>query len=344
MKAFPMFIRTTDRRVVIVGGGEQAAQKARLMLKTDAKLVFVAFDLDDEVAAIVNDGRAEHETHLSAEVFDDAAMAFIATECPALDSSAHALARAAARCPVNVVDRPELCDLTTPAIVDRDPVVIAIGSEGTAPILTREIKTQIEVMLSPRLGALAALAGRLRPAVARSLRREDRRRFWTWFFTSTPRAAWTRGAEREAAAITKTAIAKGKTPEDEPAAFSIIEGSVRSTDLLTLRMVKRLQDADVIFCDAETNSDILELARRDAARVHVNADSRFAGGLSGLMQAHVKPGQSAVWIANRATFSKGVGPYAIEDHANIEVLAHGHSSDHRSDDAHGAAPTMLSER
>jgi uroporphyrin-III C-methyltransferase/precorrin-2 dehydrogenase/sirohydrochlorin ferrochelatase len=321
MKAFPMFIRTTGRRVVIVGGGEQAAQKARLMLKTDAQLVFVAQTLDDEVAAIVDEGRATQETQLSAAIFDDAAMAFVATGCPALDHAAHALARTA-RCPVNVVDKPELCDLTTPALVDRDPVVIAIGSEGTAPILTREIKTAVEVMLSPRLGALAALAGRLRPAVARSLPSDQRRRFWTWFFTSAPRAAWTRGAEREAAAMTKDAIAAGRVPDDATPLISVIDGAVRDTDLLTLRVVKRLQDADVIFCDPGTNPDILELARRDAARVQLNPDSRFPGGPMALIRSQIGQGQSAVWIAGHASLSQR---FENAPGMETEVLINGHT-------------------
>ena len=116
-----------------------------------------------------------------------------------IDASAQALARAV-RCPVNVVDRPEMCDITTPALVDRDPVVIAIGSEGTAPVLTREIKVALETMLAPRIGALAALAGRLRPAVAQSIPHDQRRRFWSWVFRGAPRAAWDRGGERAASA------------------------------------------------------------------------------------------------------------------------------------------------
>ncbi|MEL7263083.1 MAG: bifunctional precorrin-2 dehydrogenase/sirohydrochlorin ferrochelatase, partial [Pseudomonadota bacterium] len=159
MKAFPMFIRTTGRRVVIVGGGEQAAQKARLLLKTDAMLVLVADTLEDELEGLVAAGRAEHVRTLTAEVFDDAAMAFVGTGCPGLDAAVHGLAKAA-RCPVNVVDQPDLCDMTTPAIVDRDPIVVAIGSEGTSPVLTRQIKTQLEQSLPQSIGGLAALAGR----------------------------------------------------------------------------------------------------------------------------------------------------------------------------------------
>ena len=165
MKAFPMFIRTTGRRVVVVGGGEQAAQKVRLLLKTDAELVVVAASLEDELQGLHEEGRIRWERTLSAELFDGAAMAFIGTGCPGLDGAAQGLAKAM-RCPVNVVDQPDLCDLTTPALVDRDPIVVAIGSEGTAPVLTRDIKTKLEAMLPQNLGGLAALAGRLRPSVA----------------------------------------------------------------------------------------------------------------------------------------------------------------------------------
>jgi len=147
MKSFPMFIRTTDRRVIIVGGGEQAAQKTRLILKTDARIILVAPRLEDELAGAVAQGTVEWSAGpVTLATFEGAAMAFIATGCPAHDAALHALATAA-RCPVNVVDRPDLCDITTPAIVDRDPIVVAIGSEGTAPVLTREIKSRLEQIL-----------------------------------------------------------------------------------------------------------------------------------------------------------------------------------------------------
>lgn len=267
MKSFPMFIRTTGRCVVIVGGGETAAQKARLMLKTDAEIVLVAPDLDAELAGLVAEGRARHETTLTAASFDNAAMAFVGTGCPGLDASAQALARAV-RCPVNVVDRPEMCDITTPALVDRDPVVIAIGSEGTAPVLTREIKVALETMLAPRIGALAALAGRLRPAVAQSIPHDQRRRFWSWVFRGAPRAAWDRGGERAASAAIKQAVQEGRVPGDTtPGRLSVIDVPEGGADLLTLRAVRRLQEADLIVTDAGLSAEVLELARRDAHRL-----------------------------------------------------------------------------
>ena len=307
MKAFPMFIRTTDRRVVIVGGGEQAAQKARLMLKTDAQIVLVAPELDEELTALVEEGRATQETTLSAASFDAAAMAFIATGCPGFDGAAQALARAA-RCPVNVVDRPDLCDITTPAIVDRDPIVVAIGSEGTSPILTREIKTQLETLLPPRMGALAALAGRLRPAVARAIPHHQRRAFWGWVFRGAPRAAWNRGAEREAATAIKQALAEGRAPEtDRAGLLSLIDAGAGQSDLMTLRAVARLQEADVIFLSGELPQDLLELARRDAERVILPAPGTGTAfpldGFEPALLAEARAGRRVVRLCGAADYA-----------------------------------------
>ncbi|PZX15938.1 uroporphyrin-III C-methyltransferase/precorrin-2 dehydrogenase/sirohydrochlorin ferrochelatase [Palleronia aestuarii] len=270
MQSFPMFIRTTGRRVVIAGGGEQAAQKARLLTKTDAQLVLVAPALDAELAALVKSGRACHVPGpVTSTLFEGAAMGFIATGCPGLDASLSDLARAA-RCPVNVVDQPALCDLTTPSIVDRDPVVVAIGTEGTAPVLARQIKTEVERLLPPSLGGLAAFAGRLRAGVAARVPREGRRAFWRWVFSGDPRTAWIRGAERDAARLVKQALEAGRAPDALSAgSVAYIGAGPGARDLLTLRAVARLQEADVIFHDRLDDPDVMELARRDAERVFV---------------------------------------------------------------------------
>ena len=267
MQSFPMFLKMAGRRVVIVGGGEQAAQKSRLMLKTEAAITIVAPSLDDELTALVSKGRAEHhDGAISPDLFRDTALVFIATGCPAIDRAIHALAKEAGAT-VNVVDQPALCDATTPSIVDRDPVVVAIGTEGTAPVLGRAIKTQIEKTLDPRLGAYASLAGRLRDAVAAKVSKENRREFWRWAFHDTPWLAFKRGAEREAAELLKTAIDGGDLQGG--GTISLVGAGPGARDLLTLRAVERLQDADVIFYDRLVDPEVLELARRDAERVYV---------------------------------------------------------------------------
>ena len=270
MKSFPMFIRTTGRRVVIVGDGEQAAQKARLVLKTDADIVLAASEPEVELKDLITKGRAHwHQGSITPALFEGAAMGFVATGCPGLDASIHTLAQEAG-CPVNVVDQPDLCDLTTPSLVDRDPVVVAIGTEGTAPVLARQIKTNVEEVLSPDLGGLAALAGRLRGAVAHHVARDKRRAFWAWVFAEGPRAAWDRGSEAEATRDIKDAIAAGSAPtSSQEGIVSLIGAGPGAKDLLTLRAVARLQEADIIYYDRLVDAEVLELARRDAERVYV---------------------------------------------------------------------------
>ena len=268
MHSFPMFIRTTGRRVVIAGGGEQAAQKARLMLKTDAELVLLAPELDAELADLVATGRARQDGgRITPDSFADAALVFIATGCPGLDAALHALAKAGGA-QVNVVDQPALCDMTTPSLVDRDPVVVAIGTEGTAPVLARQIKTQVEQMLDPTLGSFAALAGRLRGAVATGIARKDRRAFWHWAFAEAPWQMHRSGQARAAADLLKQTIRNRAVPEAQ-GHIALVGAGPGARDLLTLRAVQRLQEADVIFYDRLVDPDVLELARRDAERIYV---------------------------------------------------------------------------
>ncbi|MGP9790846.1 siroheme synthase CysG [Roseinatronobacter sp. NSM] len=270
MKTFPMFLQMAGRHVVIVGGGEQAAQKARLILKTEARIVLVAPELDAELSALVAQGRATQVSDLSVGVFREAALVFVATGCVGLDYAAHALAKEAGAL-VNVVDRPALCDATTPSIVDRDPVVVAISTEGTAPVLARQIKSKMEMLLEPALGDLAALAGRLRPEVAQRIPQRARRFFWDWVFNGPPRQAMARGAERDAATLVKDALAVGCTPAVQ-GAIALVGAGPGAADLLTLRALRLLQEADVIYYDRLVDPGVLELARRDAERVFVGKE------------------------------------------------------------------------
>ena len=132
MRYFPMFLDMAERTALLAGGGEQIAQKARLLKRTEARLVIMSEDLIPELAALVEAGRATHiATDLDAAAIADAAYAFIATEDEELDLEIADHARAAGAL-VNMVDRPAECDMITPALVDRDPVVVAIGTEGAA--------------------------------------------------------------------------------------------------------------------------------------------------------------------------------------------------------------------
>ena len=269
MKTFPMFLKMTGRRVVIIGGGEQAAQKVRLILKTEARIEVWAPVLEPELAELAAEGRVQHHAGaITPESFQGAALAFIATGCPGIDMALHTLAKLSDAV-VNVVDQPDLCDAITPSIVDRDPVVVAIGTEGTAPVLARQIKTKLEETLEPRLGDLAALAGRMRTAAAARLDPRKRRELWRWVFNDRPRQLVGSGAEREAAREIKSAIETGAFGASSGGSVSLVGAGPGAKDLITLRGVQRLQEADVIYYDRLLDPEILELARRDAERIYV---------------------------------------------------------------------------
>ncbi|MBP0482669.1 siroheme synthase CysG [Sagittula salina] len=285
MKTFPMFLKMAGRRVVICGTGEEAARKARLVLKTEAALRILGpgapGDMDPELAGLIASGRADHHAVPRPDTFAATALTFIATGCPGLDASLADMARRHGAV-VNVVDRPEMCDATTPSIVDRDPLVVAIGTEGAAPVLGRAIKTEIETMLSPRLGPFVALAGRLRDAVAAHIPHRQRRGFWEWAFTGEAFRAHLAGRERAAAEILKDAIANGTAPAPK-GHIALVGAGPGARDLLTMRAVQRLQQADVIFYDRLVEPEVLELARRDADRVYVGKEV----GASAWPQAHI---------------------------------------------------------
>ena len=255
MKYFPMFIKVDQHPVLIVGGGEQATQKCRLLLKTSAKIIVAADDLDPELLHLVSERKINAIPMVEAvHRLRDAVLVFVATGCRGADAGFAYCASSLGRV-VNVVDQPALCGAITPSIVDRDPVVVAIGTEGTAPILGRTLKARIEESLEPRLGELAELAGRLRAEVGLRFDARERRSLWRWVFGGAPRAAFARGEQREAIRMIKDAIA-GRTRADKSLGrISIVATSTDSADLLTLRAAQRLHIADEVFFDGDVSKD-----------------------------------------------------------------------------------------
>lgn len=304
MRAFPMFIKTTDRCVVIVGGGEEATQKYRLISKSDARIVLVAETLNAELSEAVQQGLAtQFSDAVTSDVFFDAAMVFIATGDEEIDTAMHGLAKQAGAL-VNVVDNPPLCDMTTPSIVDRDPVIIAIGTEGTAPVLARLIKTKMEGMLTPNLGALAKLAGELRHRVNETFPGKQRA-FWAWVFRQAPMQHFARGHEDAGQDAIVAALNEGQIPSDaERHPISVISTDCQGYDLLTMRAVACLQEADVIYIEPCVDEAILELPRRDARRIEMPVrSSEQADAIKGAMAHQDKGRRVAIVLAPNSPLS-----------------------------------------
>ncbi len=278
MRYFPIFVDLDDRTVLIAGGGEKALQKLRLLSKTTARIRIVAEQISVEIAALAQAPAVviEQRQFMPSDLVG-AAIVFAANDAPGVNSEVAAAARGAG-VPVNVVDGPRESSFIMPAIVDRDPVVVAIGTEGAAPILAREIKAKIEGWLPSNFGRVAeramALRVRVREAVTDMV---ARRRLWEALLQGPWRAAVLRGDNDGAAGEFERQLAAVGSGVGCAGSVSLIGCGPGEPDLLTLKAQQRLQEADVLVVDRLVNPAILEYARRDAVRFDVGKE---AGGPS----------------------------------------------------------------
>ncbi|MCP4380927.1 MAG: uroporphyrinogen-III C-methyltransferase [Hyphomicrobiales bacterium] len=293
---FPAFHKVDGRTVVVVGGGEEAAAKVRLLAETKAKIVVYAESLDTRTGADLIAAHGEWRgTQPSSADLAGAALVFAATGSEDSDREIRSLSKSAG-VPVNVVDRPELCDFFTPALVNRAPLAVAVGSEGVAPVLSRHVRARIEGLLAPAFGDLAGLADRLRDRVTRSLRRvTDRRRFWARFFSGSVAENVFAGrlGEAEGEALRMLEIEPNLAGH-----VSLVGAGPGSEDLLTLRAQRALQEADVIVYDRLVPEAIVAQGRRDARRIHVGKakgnHSRSQSDINSLLVSEARSGNRVV--------------------------------------------------
>lgn len=294
MRAFPIFVQAEGRTIIVFGGGADAAAKLRLVAKTRARILVVAEAL---VPGEIDLGAAQwvQMDPLSFVFPEDTALAYAATGEEALDAkiAAHARANHVIVC---AADQPEVSDFITPAIVDRDPVVIAIGTEGTAPVLARMIKAQIEASLPQALGGLAKLANSFRDRVADTIAPGgERRAFWRGFF----KGALQDRLDVETARERAEAILSGQNDVEAREGFiSFVGSGPGGPDLMTLKARKVLDEADVVLYDALVAPEILELARREALMVNVGKrcgkHSLNQQDICDLLVEHAKQGHHVV--------------------------------------------------
>jgi uroporphyrin-III C-methyltransferase/precorrin-2 dehydrogenase/sirohydrochlorin ferrochelatase len=326
LKTFPVSLDLTDRIVLLVGGGEAMLRKARLLAPFGPRLRVVADGpvLPDLLA-------------LAAEVKDrpfipgdliGAVLAFADGE----DGPTAALVSALAGSrgiPVNVPDRPALSSFIMPAIIDRDPITIAISSGGAAPVLVRRLREKLESVLHPNLGGLARFLDSWRPAVkARPGDEVARRRFWEAAIDGEPAAQLLAGNDNAARSAMQHAVDDPGFGQAPTGRVWLVGAGPGDPDLLTLRALRVLQDADVVVHDKLVDDRVMDYVRRDARRIFVGKTKAnhtlTQDAINALLVAEAKAGHRVVRLKGGDPFVFGRGGEEVEAlraaHVPVEVV------------------------
>ena len=268
MDALPLFHILRGRRALLVGGGEVALRKARLLDSAGAVLRVVAPHVHSELRELVEQGGGELLERRYAEGdLGDCVLAIAATDDEPLNAQVSRDARARS-VPVNVVDSPALCSVIFPAIVDRSPLLVAVSSGGDAPVLARLLRAKLETWIPATYGQLAELASRFREAVKQRLPDlQQRRQFWEEVFQGPVAERVLSGQPAEAERLLADKLAGGQA--EARGEVYLVGAGPGDPDLLTFRALRLMQQADVVLYDRLVAPAILDLCRRDADRLYV---------------------------------------------------------------------------
>ena len=311
LQHFPAFLSLDNKPCLLVGGGDVASRKARLLLAAGASLTVVAPDVSPSMTRML----AEHSglrwiaRKFTEADLDGCWLVVSATGDPAIESRV-AAAAGRRRIFCNAVDDKDNCSFITPAIVDRSPVVVAISTGGSAPVLARRLREVIEKLLPPALGRLAELARELRDEVKANL--DDfaaRLRFWERFFDGSVAQDAYAGDLRNARARAMQLLADADiSPQGEA---WLVGAGPGDPGMLTLAALQAMQRADVILHDRLVSGEILSLARRDATLVSVGKTPGCAANsqqeINALLVGLVADGKRVVRLKGGDPFIFGRG-------------------------------------
>lgn len=315
MDYLPIFCRLDNKPVLLVGGGEVAERKARLLLDAGAQLTVVAPELDPELAELAANGTIEWLAgEFAPAQLTGKWLVVAATDRREVNALVYQSANQA-RIFANVVDDPKRSSFIMPSIIDRSPLMVAISSGGKAPVLARLLREKLEALLPQHLGAVAAFAGSLRERVkARFASMGERRRFWERLL----------GADRLGQALARgdsasaNQLADSLFADDAGARGEVILVGAGPGDpgLLTLHALRQMQQADVVVYDRLVSDEVMALVRRDAKRIFVG---KQAGnhcvpqeGINQLLLEEAKKGQRVVRLKGGDPFIFGRGGEELE--------------------------------
>jgi uroporphyrin-III C-methyltransferase/precorrin-2 dehydrogenase/sirohydrochlorin ferrochelatase len=272
MDHLPIFLNVKGTRSLVVGGDFLAARKADLLLRAGCKLTVLAPTLGEELTHLAQTQDFEHKMgELSAEDLAGCKVVFGCSRDQAINRKLCDLAEAAGIL-VNITDDPGSCDFIMPAIVDRSPLLVAIASSGTSPLLTRMLRARFETDIPAAYGRLAEFAGSYRDRIKKSIPNGTRRRrFWETMIAGPVAEHIFSGQIEQAQSLMENLLDEAARDGDkQPIGEVYLVGTgPGDPDLLTFRALRLMQQADVVLYDRLIGEGILNLVRRDAQRIYV---------------------------------------------------------------------------
>lgn len=289
LSVLPVFFKLRGKPVLVIGGGEPAAWKAELLAQAGAKVQVIAVEICDELVGLARRDNLQGKVQLHPRHFVDAdfrGMALVVADAED-DAEAASIAQIAARfgVPCNTIDRAQFCTFQFGSIVNRSPVVIGISTDGAAPVLGQTIRTRIESLLPQTLSRWADYAREIRPVVLeRFSAGAERRQFWAQFASLAfgpflPGQAWLSVSPNSGATKRGTLNTITVNPDDP--------------DELTIRSIRILRNADIIYCHPSICAGILDHARREASRSVAESCSVVASEI----RSHIDRGRHIVFVA-----------------------------------------------
>ena len=316
MDIFPISLKLQQQPCLIVGGGHIAYRKAVLLHKAGAVIHIIAPDIDANLLQLVEESQGQYIQALyPAQIqLNDYRLVIAATDDYAVNTQVFEDCEAL-KILVNSVDDPPHCRFMVPAIVDRSPLVISVASNGTSPVLSRQIRTQLETSIPHGMGKLAEFSGKWRAAVKAKISNPDERRvFWEDLYASPLKEQVFHDNLTEADSLIEQALAEWKTPKGE---VYLVGAGPGDPELLTLKALRLMQQADVVIYDRLVSPAIMELCRRDATKIYVGkARSNHAvpqEGINALLVEYASKGQRVCRLKGGDPFIFGRGGEEIQE-------------------------------
>jgi uroporphyrin-III C-methyltransferase/precorrin-2 dehydrogenase/sirohydrochlorin ferrochelatase len=317
MNYFPAFFDLTAQKVLIVGGGEVALRKLALLTRAGAKVMVVAPQMLPEFSEQAATGKisAVLREFIPSDL-DGARLVIVATSRRAVNRWIASLSEARG-IPVNVVDDREASRFIVPALIDRDPVLVAISTGGASPVLARRLRERLEALIPKRFGELALWLQALRRAARWRLRDTDaRRRYFEHIVDGAAARRFVAGDTHGAESLAQQLLARTSSSPRESGEVTLVGAGPGDPELLTLKALRALQDADVILYDRLVPRAVLDMARRDAGQICVGKAAGGGGStqaeINALLIEHALQGKRVVRLKGGDPFIFGRGGEELE--------------------------------